>query len=331
MPASIRDVPRRPTVKPQTLPARGRRGLATPQDRLLDLQRAAGNQAVASLARARPPTVSSPVLQRLDEEEVDKIKADKKLKPRFFAAQQDFLKRTNGDATAWDYLVLKATSLEDLEAKAAAPSGGGKTTTTTTTTPTPTPTPAQQASQKPPTPGQKQTAKQATQATQPTSPASGPGKSKTKWAKASAADYITSAPQAAWGANTATVVQNLTTSTTPFTPLPTVPLQPVIPDASQIPKLIKPGGGKTALMKGATYFTDDTIYFPLTISVPGGADMLLEVHYHPAGGYNDLHVKPLGKYGASTKYMVSETHWAIDKSLLDTAAAAWKAGKRGDA
>lgn len=293
---------------------------------MLRVQRTAGNHAAATVARR--------TLQRLDDEELDAIRADKTQKKELERIQKlysdNFEKgdhRNYHGAETWHYWVEQATSLADLDKritnliKAAADFKARA------------PAPGTQPSQPTASGGSSPSISNPVPSSLPPSPSSAAPapqkKKKTKMVPFDPSAVPASSP-GPWGSGMNPPAASSPTYRPP--PLPSV----VDARNADVTGLIKhqPAGAVRAL--GQYWMTDDTIYFPLTVTeaptTPPGLQQqiqrvwYLEIHYHPVPTTkNYLHVKM--RAGTSAQNVLPRNNWLVDRNVFQAAVADWNTQK----
>lgn len=270
------------------------------------------------------------LLQRLDDEDVADILADKAQKKRYDAARTKYLAQFGAGkplakvpgAESWDWLVKAASSLGNLETRVDDQISKGQSyVASLVSLPKPDPGPKPLVVSSPQAlpllvgvgggGGSSSSSVSSPLPSPSPSPSSGPGPGKKKKPKMVSAQHLLASGPAH--------VQQTVTET-------------VALNNPQVQTLIAARPPGVTRVMGPPQLSVDTVYFDLTITLPVDnlagyprrRQHVLEVHYHPVPtSSNWLHVKM--KAGGSPANQVGAGNWLIDKAQLNAAVLAWNA------
>jgi hypothetical protein len=297
-----------------------------PSAPMLRMQRVAGNRAAAAVARH--------ALQRLTDEDLAEIRADKAQKKELERIQKNYNANFQTGAHSnyhgketWHYWVEKAYSLKDLDTRITALIRAAEDYKARPVAPAP------QPSQGPPklSGGPSPSISSPVVSSPPASPSSAaPAPQQTKKKKNKEfTEYDPTAfpaPQKAWGPG----MNPLPSSPAAYKPKPlSFVVDALNADVADLIKH-KPSGAVRVL--GTYWMTDDTIYFPLTVTepptTPEGLSQPtqrvweLEIHYHPVPTTsNYLHVKM--RAGTSAQNVLPNGNWLVDPAVFQAAVTDW--------
>jgi hypothetical protein len=314
----------RPDRAPADRPAKPGGSRLPPAAPMLRMQRIAGNRAAAAVARR--------ALQRLTDEDLAEIRGDRKQKKELERIQKKYNDNfetgeysTYHRKETWDYWVTKAYSLGNLDklitdliesaalskAQSSAPAKQpSQVPSTSSSGPSP-PISSPRVPSLPPSPSSTAPAPQK--------------KNKPQMVPLDLSSVTTSSPKP-WGPGMNPAPASSSTYTPP--PLPDV----VDAKNADVAGLIQKQPPGAVRVVGQYWMTDDTIYFPLTVTevptTPPGLHQQtqrvwnLEIHYHPfATSGNYLHVKM--RAGTSAQNVLPDGNWLVDRAVFQAAVTAW--------